>query len=280
MPKTVRFKRAMRASVPGESALYLRAMRPLRAAAALALALGALPGVSSEAASGTYVYVLERAGAVRRLEFTVVASASGNDAGLVVLGTSSRAPRREPAFLTYTPLAMDRVPQVYGTPLPCPCVATPLDGNTMQFSYDVELDGEHPVDRWFVAVRGDRPEIRRGPGVGIRELPGSYFRLVNGNDVATGVQYQNQHWEDFRGASERGGRWGSFAWASLPCDAAGEGDMTLSGGRAPVALGCPEPAMPFGSQWADRATTWRLEGRAVGQTYIRHRLLVLDMPRL
>lgn len=255
-------------------------MRALRAAAALAVACGALAAPAPEAASGTYVYVLDRVGSVARMEFEVAASATGNDSGLVILGTRSRAPRREPSFLTYTPLSTDHVPRVYGTALPCPCVATPLDAGSIQFSFDVDLSEPDAPDRWYVAVRGDEPEIRRGPGVGIRELPGTYFRLVSGNDVGTGVQHQYQHYEDFRGASERGGRWGSFAWASLPCDSAGEGDMTLSGGRAPVRLGCPEPAMPFGSQWADRATTWRLEGRATGQTYIRHRLLVLDMPRL
>ena len=254
-------------------------MRPLRYAAALALACAALPAVPARAATGTYVYVLDRVANVRTMEFTVVASGNGNDAALLVLGLRRGGPR--PAFpsLTYTPLSADALPRVYGTPLPCACVATPLDKGTIQLEFAIDQRDRSAADRWFVAVRGERPEIRRGHGVGIRELPGSYFRFVNGNDVAAGVQYGYRHWEDFRGASAPGGRWGSFVWANLPCDSGGSGDATLSGGRAPARLGCPEPALPVGWGWADRATTWRLDGTATGHTFIRHRLLVLDMPR-
>ena len=81
----------------------------------------------------------------------------------------------------------------------------------------------------------------------------------------------------FAAAEAPGGRYGSFAFATLPCGMAGEGRGTFSGGSRSFDLVCGGTR-----SWRTGApgpARWRLTGDAWGVDGIVNVLVVVDYPR-
>ena len=157
---------------------------------------------------------------------------------------------------------------------PLQCVSS-TDGESLGFS--VMLDLEVPERLAFTvsivtqgaSVRIQDRVLERGRATHRR---GGY-RLVTAEQAdADGVARPGQRVEVFRGAAAAGGRRGSVAVALPPCEP-GVGSLQLEGGRAPVDISCPTAEV---TAFADRATTWRLDGLAAGTTGRGTRLLVID----
>ncbi len=79
----------------------------------------------------------------------------------------------------------------------------------------------------------------------------------------------------YRGGQLPGGRYGSFAFAGLPCALYGEGQATLTGGTRSWPMTCT--ASPVDG--APGRTTWRVTGEATGAGWLTAVLIVVDYPR-
>jgi hypothetical protein len=80
--------------------------------------------------------------------------------------------------------------------------------------------------------------------------------------------------EQYSGSRLRGGPHLSIAMAQLPCDQAGQGSGTLSGGGSPIKMTC---AASFAAATATRATTWDFNANLIGATVTNTRLVVIDI---
>jgi hypothetical protein len=105
-------------------------------------------------------------------------------------------------------------------------------------------------------------------------------RVVAAEGDATIARAGGYSVERFRSASARGGRYGSYVHADLPCLLAGHGDAVLSGGAWPMPMSCTAMSPGVAFTETDRATTWRLAGDVTGLTTMPNRLFVLDYPPL
>ena len=163
-----------------------------------------------------------------------------------------------------------------------PFAPLPRDPETRRLSGNIP--GKRSI--YVVAQNTEVHKITASPGwKKPREVKtGFAVRLVR--KIGAGVRVNSTGVEHFTGASAPGGRYGSVALAVLPCfPNGGVGSAVLRGGD-------PSPDQPkdgtrktrcdgitVAESAANRATTWRFEGEATGDTAIPDRLVVVDLPR-
>ena len=161
------------------------------------------------------------------------------------------------------------------------CAPDPAGG--VQFRIGTDL----PVrDEFLVLTYGGTTHTtfdRDRPGWRVREVPAPRVRRVlSVTSGATGAYVNGQAVEHYEGASASGGRTGSLAWASIPCEAGGAGDAQLgavpSAPGGPHALDCDDAVTT--AAVASRSVRWAVTGSVVGvaDDTPATRLLVLDLP--
>ena len=171
----------------------------------------------------------------------------------------------------------------YGTPIgrtpPCPVCAYPVgmsEPGHEKFRSD-------PSSVFYVVSQDmDIVVTPKTPGWRVKEAPAPNVHRVFGEDAsATGVRSEGRSVEHFTSASVVGGKYGSAAFATLPCQYGGVGSALFSGGLASHKLGCGSPS-GGDADWdtgIELPTTWRLKGDATGAGIWPDRLLVFDFPR-
>jgi hypothetical protein len=138
-------------------------------------------------------------------------------------------------------------------------------------------DDETALDyAYFVVARATDVRITlAGGGWRVSDLGAARVSEVT-SGASTGA-YAFWHAERFAGAEAAGGRYGSVAWAFLPCDVTGTGAGTLTapGVREPLACAGPLRA----TAGVAGPATWRLDADVTGVARERMRLLVVDLPK-
>lgn len=147
--------------------------------------------------------------------------------------------------------------------------------------------GDDELNVMFVVARGASVSYRATPkGWAIKRIA-MPFRVVAGEDTATAGAYgAGSGAEISADVSATGGGTGSIAVSEPPCSEStsgavsrGVGTLTLEGGRTKPTFTCPTSRGALAS-WAERRTTWRVTGKAVGETTQSDaRLFVMDLPR-
>ena len=145
---------------------------------------------------------------------------------------------------------------------------------------------ENDPDHLYLVLRGETITVAldaaKTRGWRLRRLPkaAARFAVPTGTD-AVGVSHQlpAPDVEAFRYVEAPGGGRGSYAAAAVPCEFTTDvGQLTLRGGAKDVVSTCPLAGRPLFGQ-ADAATTWIVDGAAVGGVSSgRTRLVVLDLP--
>jgi hypothetical protein len=153
----------------------------------------------------------------------------------------------------------------------------------------VMLDKTEPV-RWevYAATYDDDAVPLVSNGWVATPVSGGAVHVIGRGD--TGADVLVSHIEHFTGtAPVRGGRWGSVAFAGLPCvsvgygagSGVGEGD--LAGGDVPPMwrdsrhMDCSRWELSSGS--SNGPTTWQVTGEATGYDVSFTRLAVFDLPK-
>lgn len=172
-----------------------------------------------------------------------------------------------------------------GTPvrqLPCPASAD-VCGRTGEDGWWRWRTTFRPAagHRYLLAVAPDSPAFVAGPW---RVTPSALgARVVYATDSgAAGVVTADETYEAFHSATTRGGRYGSGAFAMMPC----EGEHSV--GTATLASDGSEPAEPVtckpGGYYGAFSKTrdgraWTVTGPVAGRTRYPVRLLVFDFPK-
>jgi hypothetical protein len=153
-----------------------------------------------------------------------------------------------------------------------------------------ELNGGKPVASTYYVVTSQsnhalETTINISPGWRMRPIS-TGFRIVRADTSyrTTGVHYGSQAVEVYRGASAPGGRYGSIAFAVIPCNPLmGVGSASLAGGEPLYpdtgVMTCSSPPRPMTSADATGPTTWRVDGEVIGETPSNNRLVVFDYPK-
>ncbi len=81
----------------------------------------------------------------------------------------------------------------------------------------------------------------------------------------------------YRGGQLSGGRYGSFAFAGLPCDLQGDGSATFTGGTRSRPMSCDYVTSTVDA--APGRTTWHVDGEVTGVGWWTALLIVVDYPR-
>jgi hypothetical protein len=167
---------------------------------------------------------------------------------------------------------------------------TTLNGLFLSSTSYSDTGAAGSITTWYAVAEGVAVKYEfRGKGWKVRRVVLPY-RFVDGSDgqiaahaaVVDGVEVFD------RPVTARGGRWGSLALAAPPCSTSavsvvprGVARLTLRGGRTIPVAECPNSASnPNKGAWAPAATTWTLDGYAVGETALAEtRAFVLDLPR-
>ena len=116
--------------------------------------------------------------------------------------------------------------------------------------------------------------------------PVTYRRVTAMGSGASGVNAGAVRYEEYRGSTAPGGRYGSVAWASLPCSYAGSGAGELRAVRRsatqswPMACSTPSDGTYGERGWIDgAAVSWVIEADVTGIDSSSERLFVLDLPK-
>jgi hypothetical protein len=165
-----------------------------------------------------------------------------------------------------------------------------LDGLFVSSTSYSDASAVGSITTWYAVAEGLSVKYEfRGKGWKVRRVSLPY-RFVDGSDgqvaahaaVVDGVEVFDQP------VAARGGRWGSLALAAPPCSTSavsvvprGVARLTLRGGRTEPEAVCPSSGTnPNKGAWAPAATTWTIDGYAVGETALAEtRAFVLDLPR-
>ena len=163
-----------------------------------------------------------------------------------------------------------------------------LGAKALGSTYSDDGLNEDAATHFFVVAYGrDVSYTFRGRGwqVVTDRAPLAY-RYVDGGEHSVASSHVGLYGVEVSGEyAARGGRHGSLALAFPPCSVAasgivsrGVGAVTLDGGAEPKTFVCPADRA-YLSDYAPRATTWRLHGPAAGETTLQEtRLFVLDVP--
>lgn len=268
----------------------MTARRTIALALLAVLALLAPPSWAALTISGVnQVLVIEKVDQRTRgpeLRFSITATATGETGALAMAGTYRSRPRTSSnGFFGYTDISSATAPSSYGFGAPqCgACDVQTIDERTFSVNVQAPQNIDNRLDWWFVASHGTDLKVTIDtPGWRLRTLPKTSFRYVTSDTAGLGVRSGGYRVERFSGATLRGGENGSMVSGVAPCDSAGIGSLTLSGGRQPMTLDCP--STPVGAAiWtrfdvASRAASWKLSGEAAGLSSFRMRLAVIDFP--
>jgi hypothetical protein len=164
-----------------------------------------------------------------------------------------------------------------------PSVACPMacenPVGTQQTVY-VSSNGRTLVSTVYVAafdVKGPKLVIT-SPGWVVRPWHPTWQAVTTANAKgSTTVTAAHTTAGDYRGGELRGGSYGSFASALLPCDLSGTGSAIFTGGSRPWRMSCDYvTSMVDASQGR---TTWRVTGDVTGASWATGVLIVVDYPR-
>lgn len=193
---------------------------------------------------------------------------------------------------TYQELGSGEVwPVAHGPASAPPCPEARLCTSLLPAPISFDVDSASPKRlTWFVTTIDTVVGLAiHEPGWRVRETHAPRFRRLLGEDTSefSARTLNGVSIEHFTRAELPGGRYGSIAFAHIPCDSAGYGAAHLSGGveegggvSAPD-LGC-DPLDAFDAGGGDRsyrATRWRLVGDVVGDYATFTRLAVFDFPK-
>ena len=278
-------------------------MRMRLAILACALAAGGSPAASAHAASdgGPYrVQMIYRTGK-SLAPFKITVSATSNNGRATWFATEVHREGKGWAVGTAGPLAGRGgavLPMVYGVPgassVPT-CPGAPAQVCDYPVSTGAGLRWEvKPVatSRYYVVsayMDGMKVDLAT-KGWRVKDVVGLGARRVFPNSAsAVGANVWGTSVEHFTAATAPGGRYGSLAYASLPCGHTGQGgaEVTARGAQEIGGDMDPEPLrcglQTTGASWnffyTSAHTTWRLTGDATGIGYDPTRLLVFDFPK-
>ena len=171
-------------------------------------------------------------------------------------------------------------PSVYGADTPACEACETVWGAFGRSGFFFGMKGTPARVRMVVAATNVDVAIKAGKGWRVSPMPATAFRYVAAADADTaGADLLVARAGHFTETSLPGGRYGSVAYASLPCEAEGTGEARLTGGLRRPVLRCPAPRHEDPYDAASGATTWRLAGDAAGLDGPPVRLAVLDLPK-
>ena len=265
------------------------------ACAVLAAPAGAAPGDDG----GPYrVRMLYRVGgSLAPFDIEIVAS-STDDLGMwfaveLVRVRNRWVERTGTGFGGYAEIAPSAYPNVYGRPEftavpPCPAATAcaspvPFDGSR-RFRVTPTATSRY----YFVSTRADVRINASGAGWRLKDVPNPGVRRVLGHRAdATGARTLATAAEHFRSATAPGGRYGSSAFAYVPCERTGTGTARLTGRGVTTGDGIPPhrlecgltSAYPYEYAYTPLQTQWRLAGDVIGAGSAIARLFVFDYPK-
>lgn len=253
-----------------------------------------LPPIARAAPGDTVkVWAISRTSSAPRKISAKVEATPKSDKGALMIVSSQIVKGRRQVFTRadFIDVGREVYPHTYGTGAPIPGCLTPAACSGMVGplgSYTASFDAPSGRSEWFVAAIDldikitVKPET---PGWRVREIKTGFARLRGEDADATGASAHFTAVEQFRGAQARGGRYGSVAFAAIPCGDLGSGSATLTGGFAlgtkdsPLSLTCGTTGKASDFAETTSATTWRLAGDAAGEDGHRTRLAVFDWPK-
>ena len=215
---------------------------------------------------------------------TVVTTPSGPGTMTLITGVRLSGGRREARGTGAFYEAGDPEPVVFGLPSG---QLRPCDTATCYASSDVQelrITTDPTRDEYLVVTDNGTARVTVAtPGWRVRPVPSIVVhRLTAAEAGGSGVTTPNGGVETFSGTHAAAGRYGSVAWAFLPCDVAGTGSGQFA--ASPVgqsaALSCNASGGTANARLsAPGATEWRVTGTASGITERATRLVVVDLPR-
>jgi hypothetical protein len=184
-------------------------------------------------------------------------------------------------------------PTVYGRP---ETSALPSCPGMPGCAYPVPFDGSQnfhvtptATSRYYIISTNASVRIDLDTkGWRVKDVPNPGFRRVfTSHTQATGLRTASVAVEHFTSASAPGGRYGSSAFAYVPCDRGGTGTARITARGATTGNGIPPETLrcgPFGAYDYEYAytpyqTTWRVDGDVVGSGDGLARLAVFDFPK-
>jgi hypothetical protein len=194
-----------------------------------------------------------------------------------------------PTFADMSVGGVGREPLIrtYGVPgVPDSACGAPCDtANGTRLFDGWEEQGRSPIpSEWYVAADNLDVTITVSAGWRVDRIPNRFTVVLAQHTGATGVRTNNVTAEHFTHAEAAGGRYGSFAFATIPCTSAGVGSAMLRGGVSyhnltPLTpMGCAEYTDAITEGVAFRTTKWVLDGDVTGWTAWPIRLLVFSLP--
>jgi hypothetical protein len=259
-----------------------------RCLAALAVAASVLVPVSGRAtatspAIGWIISRNSRGPAV--LDGTFTAQSAGYDAamGTFALTGTGRGRRVDWRYATgFTSWGSDGWVRIYrpGAPAPtCPVGATCADPRAPATTVTLHSNG-HPIDSvvYVVAWNVTNPSVKiSSPGWRVRPWRPAMRTVTTDSANATGVSAAQTSIGSFTSAEASGGQYGSFAFASIPCNLTGRGQATFTGDGRIYPLDCATGT--FRVAGTTGRTRWRITGDVIGVGWNPHVLMVIDYPR-
>lgn len=253
--------------------------------------------------------ITRNGGAPRDLDATVEYTGRGTRSALMVVAAERVGDGWRPtqSVMRIEIGANDAYPYVDGgdavpvtTPQRPDAVKSACDGASSTFT--LPLKRNRSAHDWFVATLTTDVRITvKSPGWTVTGLPADsganlrIYRTADGKGLSSEVRHQG--FEHFTGVAADGGRYGSVAWARLPCEdvrswaltappgyMTGWGAAVLYGGdstpfsRSDRSLKC-DGYDQSGVGQASGPTRWVVDGEAIGLTVGLDRLTVFDFPK-
>jgi hypothetical protein len=260
---------------------------PLLAAALLAPLVPSVSHAAAPAQTAMRVVELVRLRRGGPARFTVIArmqTADDNGGLLAIMAMKGAGHARSASFVVGEELSHSGSLRTYGTGQPdpaCPNADVCGDFGRSSIYFTTTLT---PAANTRYVVTGDGTGMQvtvDTPYWTVRLSNVTARRVLSPQSTATGVQGPMGTVEHFQSATAHGGRYGSFAYASVPCDGYGAGSATLSAaGFAGATLGCQPVTDNAAIASTNVAADWTLRGDVVGVDggFLR-RLFVLDYPK-
>ncbi len=263
-----------------------RARRLLLAVTVLAagLAAPAAPGAASVTAGGFTAYEVVRVRKGGPSSLTIAAYGSRDDGVVLsVVALRKRGGRRTVVDAYVNQYWRGDKTEVHagGHEITPECTpAWPCRGSTVSRTFAVRVSAATTMS---YVVAGPADSLRlwlSSPYWQARPVRG-IVRAVSGEDAAAGAENADTEAEVFTGASATGGRYGSLAYARIPCGKEHKaGSATFTGGGRTAEMWCDDPDRVVLWGVATGATEWSVDGVVVsaGSTPPL-RLFVVDVPK-
>lgn len=253
---------------------------------AATMLLGVVPASDAAPATRFRAWRVSRTATTpARLDMTVVTTPTGPGTMTLITGVRLSGGRREARGTGAFYEAGDPEPVVFGLPSG---QLRPCDTATCYVSSDVQelrISTEPTRDEYLVVTDNGTARVTLAtPGWRVRALPSIAVRRLTASEAGgSGVTTPNGGVEMFSGTVAAAGKYGSVAWAFLPCDVAGTGSARFD--AVPVgqsaALSCDGSGGPSHARLsAPGAAQWQVTGVASGVTERATRLVVVDLPRI